>query len=163
MKGATAEPCASTISTPSSAIMTKIGHSQYFLRTRMKAQSSLIISITAVFLELVRHRSGRRPRRLARQPVRGAAALEPAAHRVLAGKTHERAERRNDPVEQDAERDRAHHAAEKKAELQPPAVQPGEQRRSQLRHQCEGDGDTGRPPARASRAHKRPGGDDQEY
>ena len=43
MNGATAEPCASTINTPNKAIITKIGHSQYFLRMRMNAQSSLSI------------------------------------------------------------------------------------------------------------------------
>jgi len=45
MNGATAEPWASTIRTPSSAIVRKIGYNQYFLRTRMNAQSSLSISI----------------------------------------------------------------------------------------------------------------------
>src|SRR2546430_12665854 len=45
MNGAMAEPCASTISTPRRAIITKIGHSQYFFRVRMNAHSSFSISI----------------------------------------------------------------------------------------------------------------------
>src|SRR6516164_3750360 len=45
MNGATAEPWASTISTPNTAMMTTIGHSQYFLRVRRNAHSSLINDI----------------------------------------------------------------------------------------------------------------------
>src|SRR5215472_9951446 len=40
MKGATAEPCVSTISAESNNIVTRIGASHHFLRTRMNAQSS---------------------------------------------------------------------------------------------------------------------------
>ena len=46
MNGATAEPWASTISSPNSAIMMKIGQSQNFLRTRKNAQSSLSIDMS---------------------------------------------------------------------------------------------------------------------
>src|SRR6516162_5609544 len=45
MNGATAEPCASTISTPNTPMMTTIGHSQYFLRVRRNAHSSLMNDI----------------------------------------------------------------------------------------------------------------------
>jgi hypothetical protein len=47
MNGATAEPWASTISTPNKAIMKNIGHSQYFFRARKNAQSSMISDMMA--------------------------------------------------------------------------------------------------------------------
>src|SRR6516164_6535214 len=40
MNGAITDPCDSTTKPPKTAIMTMIGNSQNFLRTRMKAQSS---------------------------------------------------------------------------------------------------------------------------
>src|SRR5262245_53046111 len=45
MNGATAEPWVRTISTESSSIVTTIGPSHHFFRTRMKAQSSPKIDI----------------------------------------------------------------------------------------------------------------------
>ena len=41
MKGATADPLVSTSSPPNTSIMTRIGNSQYFLRTRWNVQNSL--------------------------------------------------------------------------------------------------------------------------
>src|SRR6266705_648157 len=93
MNGATAEPWASTISTPNRPVMTNIGNSQYFFRARRNAQSSLIIDMMAA-LKLVGERIGRRAGRLARHPVALGARIEPRAQRVPAGEPHDQAERR---------------------------------------------------------------------
>src|SRR6266705_5871286 len=88
MNGATAEPWASTISTPNRPVMTNIGNSQYFFRARRNAQSSLIIDMMAA-LKLVGERIGRRAGRLARRPVALGARIEPCAQRVPAGEPHD--------------------------------------------------------------------------
>ncbi len=46
MNGATAEPWLSITNPPNTAIMTNTGNNQNFLRTLMKAQSSVMKSIT---------------------------------------------------------------------------------------------------------------------
>src|SRR5574342_15672 len=107
MNGATAEPWLSTISAPSSAITSRIGSSQNFLRALRKAQSSLRNDMGKC-LKLVGQGLGRRARRVALDPValRLGIALEP--QRVLARQAHGDAERRDHPVVENADHDRAH-------------------------------------------------------
>src|SRR5262245_29692536 len=67
MNGATAVPFVSTINPPNTAIITKIGSSQNFLRTRKNAQNSRRNDIAAS--ELVLHGVRCRPRWFPRNPV----------------------------------------------------------------------------------------------
>src|SRR5690242_17639343 len=63
MKGATAEPCVRTIKLPSSKSMTKIGRSQNFFRSFIKAHSSIknspIATSQRLSSKLVLHMSAR--------------------------------------------------------------------------------------------------------
>src|SRR2546427_3784440 len=127
MNGATAEPCASTISTPRRAIITKIGHNQYFFRVRMNAHSSLSISI-AIFLKLVGHGIRWRPGRLARYPVRVRAGIELQAQRILPGEPSQHTDRSDDAIKQNAQCNRTHDLPQQKSELEPQPIRYGKER-----------------------------------
>lgn len=51
MKGATAEPCATTIKTPKSNMIAMIGNSQNFFLAFKKDQSSLIMDMVIKILD----------------------------------------------------------------------------------------------------------------
>src|SRR6266568_776347 len=162
MNGATAEPWASTISTPNRPVMTNIGNSQYFFRARRNAQSSLIIDMMAA-LKLVGERIGRRAGRLARHPVALGARIEPCAQRVPAGEPHDQAERRKYAIEQDSHRDRAHDIPQEDAEPQPPSAGSREERGPDEGDRGQNRGDRERPPAWRSPVEKRPARDGREH
>src|SRR6185295_11625619 len=147
MNGATAEPCASTIRIPSSSIIAKIGHSQYFFRTRMNAHNSLSISI-AFFLELVGHRIGSRAGGLAHDPVRLCREIPLQAQWILAQDPQQRADRGKNPVKKYAQRERADQLAQQDSQLDPIAVEPAEERRPCHGGQRESRRYADRPPAR---------------
>src|SRR3954452_20614713 len=119
MNGATTEPLASTSRPPNSAIMTRTGTSQNFLRTRRKPHSSATNSIGAVPPKrsvLVHHGLGRRPRRLARDPIAGGLRLSAVAHRVVLPGPHEVADRHEHRRVEQEEHDRAHDLEQGEAE-----------------------------------------------
>src|SRR5262245_60591977 len=118
MNGATALPLVRTMSPPRSAIMMRMGTSQYFFRTRMKAQSSATKAVMARS-ELPRHGVGRGPRRAPLDPVGRCAGLAPEPQRVLAETTHEHAHRRHRPVEEERHHHRADAAVEQETESEP--------------------------------------------
>src|SRR6185437_16174769 len=113
MNGAIAEPLVSTIRPPKTTIMIRIGSSQNFLRSRMKAQSSTIMApmdedpfeIGYARSELVAHRLRRRARRRAVDPVGRGPAVELQPQEILAEGPHHEADRRDGQEEQHAEHD----------------------------------------------------------
>src|SRR5262245_62102886 len=151
MKGATALPCVRMISPPNSASITRIGTSQYFFRTRTKAQSSETNDIMTTEPrgsdpgasvgsheanggscvargpserpgQGVGGRAGRPPL----DPVALARPVQPQAEQVLARESHEEPDRRDHPVEHQAHDHRAHDPVEQETESQPETVQRGE-------------------------------------
>src|SRR3954469_15293184 len=130
MNGATTEPLASTSRPPNSAIMTRTGASQNFLRARRKPHSSATNSIGAIPPKrsvLVDHGLRRRARRLADDPVAGGLGLPAAGHwGVLLG-PHQVADRDEDRAVEQEEDDRAHDLEHDEPEPRPGAVQGGEQ------------------------------------
>src|SRR5262245_47109829 len=117
MKGATAEPFASTSTTPSSAITTKTGISQYFFRARIKAMNSRM----KVMLELILHALRLVLRAL--DPVRGRIALQLASQRVGAEKAHGDAEGKEHRVVEHRQGERADDRSEQRAEPHPRVVE----------------------------------------
>src|SRR6185437_14195127 len=97
MNGAMAEPLVNTIRPPNTTIMIRIGNSQNFLRSRMKAQSSTIMApiLPAILStsELVAHRLRRRSRWCAVDPVAAGAAVDLQPQEVLAEGPHDQADR----------------------------------------------------------------------
>src|SRR5215472_8114870 len=69
MNGATAVDCATRRSVPSSAIVSRMGASQSFLRARRKVQNSLRNANKSDLLKLVSHGLGRRTGRFALDPI----------------------------------------------------------------------------------------------
>src|SRR5262245_54859492 len=113
MNGATADPCATTMSMPRSAMTTKMGHSQYLLRIRKKAHNSLSISIPQL-LELVRHRIRRRSGRFPRNPVRTRVTVALQAQWIFAGKTHQGSNGSHHAIEYNGECDRTDYLSKQK-------------------------------------------------
>src|SRR5215469_4825101 len=113
MKGATAEPCARTISTPNTPMMTTIGHSQYFLRVRKNAHNSMMNDIApSQTSELVGHRIRSRTRWFSQDPVGVRRGVELEAQRVFPGKPNHYSHWSKDSIEQDAQGNRAYHLTE---------------------------------------------------
>src|SRR3954452_25496630 len=104
MNGAIAEPCVSTIRLPKIIIMMRVGISQYFLRTRRNIQNSCR-SDNMRTSELLFHRLGRRPRRLAGNPVAFCRRMTPQAQWVLASRAHEQADECHGDVEENHQYD----------------------------------------------------------
>src|SRR5229473_835039 len=125
MNGAIAEPLVSTIRPPKITIMIRIGSSQNFLRSLMKAQSSTMMEpMKSVPLrsELVTHRLGRRPRRGALDPIALGPRVQPQSQEILAEDAHHDSDRRDGHEEQQAEDQRIHDLVDQQAELQPQLV-----------------------------------------
>src|SRR6476619_2993926 len=91
MKGATADPLASTRSPPSTAIISTIGISQYFLRASRNSPSSRRNDMASPSI-LLGHGAGRR-RSL--DPVRPRRAIERHGDGTLAEKPHQEADGRH--------------------------------------------------------------------
>src|SRR6266446_9363321 len=111
MNGAIAEPLVSTIRPPKITIMIRIGSSQNFLRSLIKAQSSTMMEpIESVPLrsELVTHRLRRRSGRSALDPVALGVPVQPQSQETLAEQAHHDADRRDGHEEQQAEDQRVH-------------------------------------------------------
>src|SRR5258708_38219824 len=106
-----AEPFVSTIRPPKITIMIKIGSSQNFLRSRMKAQSSTRMEpIDRSFRdqnwsrsELVLHGLRRRSRRRAVDPVALGLGIEPQTQEILARGAHDEADRHDGHEKQQAQ------------------------------------------------------------
>src|SRR5262245_34844682 len=96
MKGATAEPLVSTMRPPNSAIMTKMGISKYFLRTRRNNENSR--RNDSICSKLVLH-GFRRPERRSRDPIARSIGLAAQSQRVLAQHSHQKRNRRHRGVE----------------------------------------------------------------
>src|SRR3954462_11132112 len=90
MKGATAEPLVRITRPPNTTIITRIGNSQNFLRTRMKRQSSARKSIQRPS-ELIAHAFRRRTGRIADDPVAVPFRLAFEPQEFLAGYAHNQA------------------------------------------------------------------------
>src|SRR5260370_40750033 len=122
-----AEPLVSTIRPPKITIMIRIGNSQNFLRSRMKAQSSTMMEPIGRCLsnselaesELVAHRLRRRPRRRAIDPVSPGRGIEPEAQEVLAHCAHHETDRHDGHEEQQPQHYRVHYLVQQHTEPQP--------------------------------------------
>src|SRR5690348_5326839 len=110
MNGAIAEPLASTISPPSTTIISSTGISQNFLRTRRNAQISRKNDMF-LFSELIVEAARRRARRVARHPVARSVGVEWCTHRRLPERAHDHSDRRNHQEKEDRHCDRAHDSA----------------------------------------------------
>src|SRR5258708_1143268 len=149
MNGAITEPLVSTTSPPNTTIMTSIGNSQNFFRTRINRQSSTTKSIycpldhdpinrimisslcLSMFLfgkpvpsfpdalELVFHRFGRWSVRLSHDPVAVRIRLSFEPQQVLPHHAHDEAGRQNRAVEEQRHHNRIDHAVKEQSELQP--------------------------------------------
>src|SRR5688572_28104046 len=123
MKGATAEPCASTSKPPSSTLTTMIGNSQNLRRASRKRHIWTTKSIFSTLLEHVAEAVFARAGRLARHPVAAPPRLEAAVHGVAAGEAHDDAHRREHGEEDQPQHHRADDAVEERAEAHPGAVE----------------------------------------
>src|SRR5260370_4558328 len=131
MNGAMAEPLVSTIRPPKITIMIRIGNSQNFLRSRMKAQSSTMMEPIGRCLsnselaesELVAHRLRRRPRRRAIDPVALGRGIEPEAQEVLAHGAHHETDRHYGHQYHQPQPDMVHDLVQQQTELQPQPVE----------------------------------------
>src|SRR5581483_12463197 len=106
--GAIAEPLVSTIRPPKITIMIRIGSSQNFLRSRMKAQSSTRMApIGQVLsrLELILHGFGLGPRRRTLDPVALGGGIHLGAQEVLAEGAHHQSDRRDGDEEEQPQHD----------------------------------------------------------
>src|SRR5258708_591997 len=162
MKGAMALPWVITINAPRSTIMTRIGNSQYFLRTRRKLHSSLMNEVALMGLELVLEGFGRRTRGLARDPVALRLAVEAQPQGVLAEEAHDEPRGGHHDVEEDGERDGARDSMQEIAESKPQAIERREEARRGERQDQECARGRERPEARRLAAHHRQHGDDRE-
>src|SRR5438309_178962 len=90
MNGATAEPLVRMIKPPNTTIITRMGSSQNFLRTRMKRQSSARKSIQRPS-KLIAHALGRRTGRIANDPIAVPLRLALEPQEFLAGYAHNQA------------------------------------------------------------------------
>src|SRR6185503_1887599 len=115
MNGATAEPWERTINPAKAPIMTRIGSSQYFLRSRMYSSNSMIKDIVCS-LELFRHAAWLGPRRIALDPISAARVTAPQCEQILAQGAHQKAHRRDHAVEHDGEHHRTDQAVQEGAE-----------------------------------------------
>src|SRR5215510_4395455 len=91
MNGATAEPCVRKMRPPNSTMITTIGSSQNFLRSRMNAHSSSMNSMSLLLLELPEHMCARS--RDAADAVRVIQRGVLPPHRVLLQEPHQSADR----------------------------------------------------------------------
>src|SRR5712692_1005322 len=114
MNGATADPFTRMIRPPKMNSTRHIGTSQYFLRAIRNWQSSLRNDISVLFVaiasELLGHRAGLRPGRIARDPVARKIGATAQRQHVLAEEPHDQADRRDAEKEHGADDQRAHHA-----------------------------------------------------
>src|ERR1700730_4979442 len=101
MNGATTEPLVNTINPPKRAMTMKTGNSQNFLRTRRKPQNSRR-NPTISTSELVPERLRGGARRIAHDPVGSRRGIALRLHRILAGKPHQKPDRRDAAVEQES-------------------------------------------------------------
>src|ERR1700751_2699842 len=139
MNGATAVPFVSTISPPNMAMTMNTGSSQYFLRSSKNAANSrrkALIRHSELFHEAV----GRRPWRLALDPVAFALRLEAKPQRVFSAEPDEPADWRNAAIVHDPQRERAHDRERDEAQLGPQPIERSEQTRTAKCGEPEHDG-----------------------
>src|SRR5262245_54106505 len=91
MKGAIAEPLVRTMRPPKIAIMTKMGTSQYFFRTRRNNENSR--RKDSMCSNLVLHGFGRRPG--AHDPIACGLGVAAQSQRVFAQGAHQQRDRRH--------------------------------------------------------------------
>src|ERR1700730_14806395 len=99
MTGAPADPCAATNKAPNSAMVIIIGASQYFLRTRRKAQNSTMKLPIKASSELLSH-GGRSALRLPLYPVAGGTGIGCQPQWALPQQAHHERHRRYDKKEE---------------------------------------------------------------
>src|ERR1700691_5561774 len=150
MKGATAEPFASTSRPPNIAITRKTGSSQYFLRTRKNIQNSFR-NETIGYSELLLHGAERGCGRVTGDPVGLGSTIRLQPKGIVTEHPLQQADRDNDAIEQQRQHDRAYDGMKHKAELQPKPVEHGKAFRPQHSDERKRDGNEGSPPARLMR------------
>src|SRR6185369_6062136 len=128
MNGAIADPLASTSKPPTISITSMTGTSQYFLRARMNAHSSLIRR-TGVFLKLVFHAVGSGSGRRALDPVTLRLRIQLETQEVFAEEPHHQACRHDRQIEHERQCNRADDMVQQHAEAMPQPVRPFEQTR----------------------------------
>src|ERR1044071_5104367 len=162
MNGATAEPWERTINPANAPIMTRIGSSQYFLRSRMYSSNSVIKDIVCS-LELFRHAAWLGARRIALDPIAATRFAPSQGEQILPHGAHQKAHGRDHAVEHDGEHDRTDKAVQEVAEPQPKPLGKLEQRRHRERRnhheRCHDD----RPPAQTTAETQRPKADDEKH
>src|ERR1700755_774496 len=122
MKGATAEPLVRITRPPNTTIITRIGSSQNFLRTRMKRQSSASKSIQFPS-KLIAHALRRRPPRIAHDPVTIAIRLAPEPQEFRAGYAQNQADWPDRQVENQPHDDRVDDVVQQQAEPEPDDIE----------------------------------------
>src|SRR6266540_3565582 len=149
MKGASTDPCAKTMSVPTTSITTTMGSSHHFLRTRMNAHNSPAKVIRPIFrssLELAFHPRPSMGLGSARDPETPGGAG--AQQRVLARESAEQSGRRQDGEVDDAHEDRRRDLGHRGGESHPGPVDRPEPRRQDERRgeqsQPDREGDTNR-------------------
>src|SRR5687768_17469571 len=145
MKGATAEPWASTSRPPRSTLMKMIGSIQYLRRAPRKRHICSTKSICHSLLEHVAEAVVRRPRRIAPHPIARLRGLEAPAHRVAPERAHHQGNRREHAEIDQAEDHRTHHVVQQHAELHPGPVEGREPVRTDHGHQRGGRGEGQHP------------------
>src|SRR3982074_79357 len=128
MKGATAVPWVRTIKPPKITIMTRIGNSQYFLRSRMNAMSSARKAIVRI-LELTFHRGRCWTGLRTRDPVTPSRRRRFQPQGILARQTHQYRDRSDRQKEQQAHDQRIDGVMQQQAEFEPDAVHGAQQLR----------------------------------
>src|SRR5215831_12611220 len=103
MKGATAEPCVSTMRLPNNSRTITIGSNQNFLRSFMNAHSSernsaIVAAPVFVCSSELAHHMGSRTRRFG-DAVRRRLRLVTPLHRIAPEAPHYESHRRHDPIE----------------------------------------------------------------
>src|SRR5690242_10731448 len=122
MKGATAEPLTSTATLPNVSIMTRIGRSQNFLRTRMKRQSSAKKSM-CMPSELIFHCDRCRPRRPPGDPITVRIRFQLEPQQIPAHGPHHKSGRQHGSIENEAHYDRIDDLMEQESKFEPCAVE----------------------------------------
>src|SRR5262245_631921 len=118
MKGATAEPWVSTTRAPNTAITSRSGSSQYFLRAPMNSQSSCRNSIAAASKQML-HAVGRRSRRRTHDPVALTTPARIDAQRIFSAQAHDQRRRKHAEQENGPHHDRRHDMVQQNADPEP--------------------------------------------
>src|SRR5215472_685707 len=124
MNGATAELLASTRRTATSSVITKIGTSQYFLRTRRNWKNSRKKESTEYpRSELPHHRIGGRAGRVAAQPIGIGVGLRPQSQEIFSKKPQQQTGGSKCQEENQRHGDRTYDVVQQNRQLAPKHVE----------------------------------------